>query len=42
MPQTSRTRCWPKDQQANDGNMNCTLPYDQDCVDKDPADKTNL
>lgn len=34
--------CWPKDRQANDGNGNCATPYDEDCVDKDPADNTNL
>mmetsp|Transcript_22755 Transcript_22755/g.52247 ORF Transcript_22755/g.52247 Transcript_22755/m.52247 type:complete len:989 (+) Transcript_22755:238-3204(+) len=34
--------CWPKDRQANDGNGNCAKPYDQNCVDKDPADNTNL
>jgi len=34
--------CWPKDRQANDGNGNCAKPYDINCVDKDPADNTNL
>jgi len=34
--------CWPKDRQANDGNGNCATPYDSKCVDKDPADNTNL
>ena len=34
--------CWPKDRQANDGNGNCATPYDKNCVDKDPADNTNL
>ena len=34
--------CWPKDRQANDGNGNCATPYDVNCVDKDPADNTNL
>jgi hypothetical protein len=34
--------CWPKDRQANDGNGNCATPYDENCVDKDPADNTNL
>lgn len=34
--------CWPKDRQANDGNGNCATPYDTNCVDKDPADNTNL
>merc|ERR1712176_1306423 len=34
--------CWPKDRQANDGNGNCATPYDSNCVDKDPADNTNL
>jgi hypothetical protein len=34
--------CWPKDRQANDNNGNCATPYDENCVDKDPADNTNL
>jgi len=34
--------CWPKDRQANDGNGNCAMPYDTNCVNKDPADNTNL
>lgn len=34
--------CWPKDRQANDNNGNCAKPYDENCVDKDPADNTNL
>jgi hypothetical protein len=33
---------WPKDRQANDNNGNCAKPYDINCVDKDPADNTNL
>jgi len=34
--------CWPKDRQANDGNGNCGTPYDTNCIDKDPADNTDL
>ncbi|KAL7464556.1 hypothetical protein ACHAXS_004891, partial [Conticribra weissflogii] len=34
--------CWPKDRQANDNNGNCAKPYDVNCVDKDPADNTDL
>ena len=34
--------CWPKDRQANDNNGNCATPYDENCVNKDPADNTNL
>ena len=34
--------CWSKDRQANDNNGNCAKPYDVNCVDKDPADNTNL
>ncbi|KAL9182469.1 hypothetical protein ACHAXT_013121 [Thalassiosira profunda] len=34
--------CWPKDRQAGDGNGNCATPYDKNCVDKNPADNTNL
>ena len=33
---------WPKDRQANDNNGNCAKPYDINCVDKDPADNTDL
>jgi hypothetical protein len=34
--------CWTKDRQANDNNGNCAKPYDVNCVDKDPADNTDL
>jgi hypothetical protein len=34
--------CWPKDRQANDNNGNCATPYDENCVNKDPADNTDL
>jgi len=35
--------CWPKDRQANDNNGNCARnTYSENCVDKDPADNTNL
>ena len=34
--------CWPKDRQAGDGNGNCATPYDENCVDKDVADNTNM
>ena len=34
--------CWTKDRQANDNNGNCAKPYDKNCVDKDPADNTDL
>lgn len=34
--------CWPQDRQANDNNGNCAKPYDTNCVDKDPADNTDL
>lgn len=34
--------CWPKDRQANDNNGNCARAYDENCVDKDPADNTDL
>jgi hypothetical protein len=34
--------CWPKDRQANDNNGNCAKPYDENCVNKDPADNTDL
>lgn len=34
--------CWPKDRQAGDGNGNCNEVEDQNCVDRDPADNTDL
>ena len=34
--------CWPKDRQAGDNNGNCARPYDENCVDKDVADNTDL
>jgi len=34
--------CWPQDRQAKDNNGNCAKEYDEKCVDKDPADNTDL
>jgi len=34
--------CWPQDRQANDNNGNCAKPYDDNCVDRDPGDNTDL
>ena len=34
--------CWPQDRQANDNNGNCDDPYDDNCLDSDPADNTDL
>lgn len=34
--------CWVSDRQANDNNGNCETPYDQNCIDADPADNTEL
>ena len=34
--------CWPQDRQANDNNGNCAKQYDDNCVDKDPGDNTDL
>ena len=34
--------CWPSDRQANDNNGNCATPYDENCVDADPGDNTDL
>jgi len=34
--------CWVSDRQANDNNGNCATPYDENCVDADPADNTEL
>lgn len=33
--------CWPKDRQV-DANGNCNQPYDDSCVDADPADNTDV
>lgn len=34
--------CWVQDRQANDNNGNCNTPYDENCIDKDPADNTEI
>ena len=34
--------CWVQDRQANDNNGNCAEPYDQNCVDANPADNTDI
>jgi hypothetical protein len=34
--------CWVQDRQAGDNNGNCKTPYDDNCIDKDPADNTDL
>lgn len=34
--------CWIQDRQANDNNGNCATPYDENCVDADPGDNTDL
>merc|ERR1719297_167893 len=34
--------CWVSDRQANDNNGNCATPYDERCLDADPADNTDL
>ena len=34
--------CWTRDRQANDNNGNCAQPYDENCVDADPADNTDI
>ena len=34
--------CWIQDRQANDNNGNCNDPYEENCVDKDPADNADL
>lgn len=34
--------CWPRDRQAKDNNGNCNKEYDENCVDKDVADNTDL
>lgn len=34
--------CFTQDRQANDNNGNCAAPYDENCVDADPADNTDV
>eukprot|EP00559_Dactyliosolen_fragilissimus_P009915 CAMPEP_0184858592 /NCGR_PEP_ID=MMETSP0580-20130426/3677_1 /TAXON_ID=1118495 /ORGANISM="Dactyliosolen fragilissimus" /LENGTH=338 /DNA_ID=CAMNT_0027354821 /DNA_START=273 /DNA_END=1289 /DNA_ORIENTATION=+ len=34
--------CFVQDRQANDDNGNCATPYDENCVDEDPADNTDI
>mmetsp|Transcript_19857 Transcript_19857/g.30242 ORF Transcript_19857/g.30242 Transcript_19857/m.30242 type:complete len:385 (+) Transcript_19857:126-1280(+) len=34
--------CFSSDRQANDDNGNCAEPYDENCVDADPADNTDI
>ena len=34
--------CWPQDRQARDNNGNCNEPYDENCIDRDPGDNTDL
>jgi len=34
--------CWIQDRQAGDNNGNCDTPYDDNCVDEDPGDNTDL
>jgi hypothetical protein len=34
--------CWTTDRQANDNNGNCATPYDENCLDADPGDNTDL
>jgi hypothetical protein len=34
--------CFVQDRQANDNNGNCETPYDEQCVDADPADNTDI
>jgi len=36
------TCCWTGDRQANDNNGGCQTPYDKNCVDKMPADNTDV
>jgi hypothetical protein len=34
--------CWSADRQAGDNNGNCATPYDDNCVDADPGDNTDV
>merc|ERR1712176_1462929 len=34
--------CFVQDRQANDNNGNCATPYNENCVDSDPADNTDI
>jgi hypothetical protein len=34
--------CWVQDRQANDANGNCATPYDENCLDANPADNVDV
>lgn len=34
--------CWIQDRQAGDDNGNCEEPYDENCVDANPSDNTDV
>jgi hypothetical protein len=34
--------CWIQDRQAGDNNGNCATPYDDNCVNADPGDNTDV
>jgi hypothetical protein len=34
--------CWVSDRQADDDNGDCATPYDENCVDADPTDNTDI
>jgi len=34
--------CFVQDRQANDGNGSCATPYEENCVDADPAGNTDI
>jgi hypothetical protein len=34
--------CWVSDRQADDDNGDCATPYDENCVDADPSDNTDV
>lgn len=34
--------CFAQDRQAGDNNGNCNTPYENNCIDKNPADNSNI
>ena len=34
--------CFAQDRQAGDNNGNCNTPYENNCIDKNPADNANI
>lgn len=42
LPTGAAMCCWNRDRQANDNNGNCNRPYEENCIDRDPADNNDI